>query len=275
MGNKIRIEKNTVSETLVLPLNARAHCSRKYPDVFPDKAAEELIEKVEYDFASLNYKEFVMITWAFRNKMLIERAANYLKDHPRATIVNLGCGVDMSFQAIDNGRCKFINLDLPEVIKDREELIAPAEREKNVAADAFDLSWISEIETPIEDGVYIISGGVLMFFEEEKVRQLLTGLAEKLPGGGISFDGESSSAVKRSNKIVEKTGNEEARVRFAVNDVQETFGNWSEKFAQINCFDKLPDEIAKAKSIPFGARKMLKMGCNMGMIKIVEIIFGV
>lgn len=270
---KILIEKGTVSETLVLPLKGRAHCSQKYPDVFPDPVAEDLIKKIEYDFDSLDYKEFVMITWAFRNRMLVERAKAYLRKHPKATIVNLGCGVDTSFSAIDNGECHFINLDLPDVIRAREEIIEPAEREKNVAGDAFDFSWIDEIETPVEDGVYIISGGVLMFFDEDKVRELLTGLAGKLPGGGIGFDGESSGAVKRSNKIVEKTGNKGALVKFAVNDAEKTFAGWSDRFSKINCYDKLPEGIAKAGSIPFGARMMLRMGCRMGMIKIVEIMF--
>ena len=79
--------------------------------------------------------------------------------------------------------------------------------------------------------------------------------------------------MKRSNKIVEKTGNTGALVRFAVNDVNQTFAGWSDRFSKINCFDKLPGDIAKAKSIPFGARMMLKMGCSMGMIKIIEIMF--
>lgn len=270
---KIKIEKNTVSETLVLPLNARAYCSKKYPDIFPDKMAEELVEKIDYDFDSLEYKEFMMITWAFRNKMLIERAKEYLKAHPQATIVNLGCGVDTSFSEIDNGKCHFINLDLPYVIKAREELIKPSGREKNVAADAFYLSWTEAIETSLSDGVYIISGGVLMFFDEMQLRPLITGLAGKLPGGGIVFDAESSGAVKKSNKIIEKSGNEGARVKFAVNDVQKTFAGWSENFASVNSYNTLPPEIAKAKSIPFKARTMLKMGCKMGMIKFVEILF--
>ena len=32
--------------------------------------------------------------------------------------------------------------------------------------------------------------------------------------------------------------------------------------------------VSETLVLPLGARKMLKMGCNMGMIKIVEIMFG-
>lgn len=44
--DKFKLESNTVSETLVLPLNARAHCSLKYPTIFKDEGAEMLVEKI-------------------------------------------------------------------------------------------------------------------------------------------------------------------------------------------------------------------------------------
>ena len=40
MSEKIKIEKNTVAETLVMPLYGRADCSKKYPAVFKDGEAE-------------------------------------------------------------------------------------------------------------------------------------------------------------------------------------------------------------------------------------------
>jgi hypothetical protein len=46
MSDKIHIEANTVVETLVTPLYGRATCSKKFPDAFPDKVAEEIIDKI-------------------------------------------------------------------------------------------------------------------------------------------------------------------------------------------------------------------------------------
>ncbi len=37
----------------------------------------------------------------------------YLKKHPCAAVVNLGCGLDNTGRACDNGRCKIYNLDFP------------------------------------------------------------------------------------------------------------------------------------------------------------------
>ena len=54
---KIKIEKNTISETLVIPLYGRAHCSKKYPEVFSEPEAERIVNMVDYDFDVLNYKD--------------------------------------------------------------------------------------------------------------------------------------------------------------------------------------------------------------------------
>ncbi len=37
----------------------------------------------------------------------------YLKTYPKATVVNLGCGLDETGKACDNGSCKIVNVDFP------------------------------------------------------------------------------------------------------------------------------------------------------------------
>ena len=167
MAEKIKIEKGTVAETLVMPLFGRAECSKKWSALFKDEEAERIIDSIDYDFSSLNYQSFIILSWACRKHLLCNCARQYLKEHPNATIVNLGCGADTSFSNIDNGTCHFINLDLPEVIEAREKFTKCREREKNVACSAFDFNWLSQIETKAEDGLFVMSGGVLFYFEEE------------------------------------------------------------------------------------------------------------
>lgn len=47
---KYHIEKNTVQETLVIPLYGRKMCSELYPNLFRDETAMRLIEEIDYDF---------------------------------------------------------------------------------------------------------------------------------------------------------------------------------------------------------------------------------
>lgn len=46
---KYYVEKNTVQETLVIPLYVRKKCSELYPNLFFDESAAELIDKIDYD----------------------------------------------------------------------------------------------------------------------------------------------------------------------------------------------------------------------------------
>ena len=47
---KYHIEKNTVQETLVIPLYARRKAAEIYPDLYEDKTAARIIEQIDYDF---------------------------------------------------------------------------------------------------------------------------------------------------------------------------------------------------------------------------------
>ena len=50
---KYKIQKNTVQETLVIPLYGRKMCSELYPNLYRDEAALRLYENIDYDFSKL------------------------------------------------------------------------------------------------------------------------------------------------------------------------------------------------------------------------------
>ena len=70
----------------------------------------------------------------------------YFKKYPEATIVNLGCGLDETGKACDNGFCHIINIDFPDIIEICKKLIVEQDREKNIACDLKDYSWMKEID---------------------------------------------------------------------------------------------------------------------------------
>lgn len=47
---KYPIKKNSVQETLIVPLYGRKMCSERFPALFRDETAIRLIERVDYDF---------------------------------------------------------------------------------------------------------------------------------------------------------------------------------------------------------------------------------
>jgi len=104
---KYRIEKNTVQETLILPLYSRKLCTELYPNLYRDETAVRLIDQINYDFSEAEknsrslMQRFGALEVAMRQNDLAWEVRNYLKTHPSAAVVNLGCGLD------NTGRARF------------------------------------------------------------------------------------------------------------------------------------------------------------------------
>ena len=145
---KYKIEKNTVQETLVIPLYGRWLCSQRYPHLFQDENAAGLMERIDYDFSELERRsaglmqEFGAMETAMRQKDMAWEVRDYLLSHPNAAVVNLGCGLDCTGRTCDNGSCKIYNIDLSDVIRVRNRLLPAGDREKNLALDLNDPAWM-------------------------------------------------------------------------------------------------------------------------------------
>ena len=48
---KYKIEKNTVQETLIIPLYSRKLCTELYPNLYRDETAVRLLDQIDYDFS--------------------------------------------------------------------------------------------------------------------------------------------------------------------------------------------------------------------------------
>jgi hypothetical protein len=101
--------------------------------------------------------------------------------------VTLGAGLDTTFYRVDNGLIHWYDLDLPAVIDVRRELLPEPDRVTYIAKSIFDPSWCEEV-THTEEGVFIVVGGVLQFFDEPQVKQFFSMLADNFDGGEIVFD---------------------------------------------------------------------------------------
>ena len=124
---KYHIEKNTVQETLIIPLFGRLICSERFPALFSDPEAKRICDSLDYDFSEKRRLMesppglFGALEVAQRQYDLRQEVEAYLKDHPNAAVVNLGCGLDDTFRKCDNGLCRGYNIDMPDVIRIRND----------------------------------------------------------------------------------------------------------------------------------------------------------
>lgn len=232
------MEKNSIQETLVIPLYGRALCSRKFPQLFADQTAAELLEQIDYDFSALEQRSggllqtFGALEVAMRQSDLAFEVREYLRAHPRAAVVNLGCGLDSTGRACDNGQCRIYNIDLPDVMAVREALLPAGERERNLAADLNDLSWFDAIDAPTEDGAVFFAAGVFYYFRTEQVRALCAAMAERFPGGRLVFDAAGPTAVKLMLKTwVKQAGIRDVGAYFSVRDPARELSPWTDRIA--------------------------------------------
>ena len=197
-----------------------------------------LMEKVDYDFSALErqanglMQTFGALEVAMRQNDLAWEVRDYLNAHPRAAVINLGCGLDNTGRACDNGRCSIWNIDLPDVIELRDRLLPAGEREKNLAFDLKDPRWMDAVRTDPEDGAVLFAAGVFYYFTTEDVKSLATGIAKRFPRGRLVFDAAGKTAVRLMLKTwVKQAGIRDVGAYFSVKDARRELEPWSPLFS--------------------------------------------
>ncbi len=160
--DKYKIQKDSVQETLIIPLYGRKLAMDMYPENFADNDCQALFNRIDYDFPKQRkvMDKVGAIMGATRQYDLASVCKEYLKKHPKACVVNLGCGLDTTFRQVNNGIAKGYNIDFPDVIAVRNELLPESEREKNIAGDLNDTAWFDFIDYQQENGAAFFAGGV-------------------------------------------------------------------------------------------------------------------
>ena len=276
---KYKIEKNTVQETLILPLYSRKLCSELYPNLYRDETAVRLIENIDYDFSEAEknsrslMQRFGALEVAMRQCDLAWEVREYLKAHPNAAVVNLGCGLDNTGRACDNGRCKIYNLDFPDVITVRNELLPAGEREQNIPCNLNDTAWFSGIDA--SDGAVFFASGVFYYFLTEQVKALVQAMASAFPGAVLVFDAANKTAVK----MIAKTWLKSAKIQdvgayFAVSDAKSELSPWDSRLQVSSRGYMLGYNDLKDPSVSGFFRFLARVGDNGMKMQIVKIEFG-
>ena len=203
--DKVKVTLGGISASMLACLWGRARLSKEHSSLFYDAKAVELVEKIDYDFSASDVPPFVGIMLMLnisrkvnrpefhlgpiRAKQFDEKAKAYIAEHPRASVINIAAGLDTTFYRVDNGLIQWYDLDLPSVIDIRKQLLPEPDRVTYIAKSLLDPSWCKDINT--EDGVFMIAGGALGWFDKSEVERFFSMLADNFPDGEIVFDAMS------------------------------------------------------------------------------------
>ncbi len=212
-------------ETMLMTLSSRALQSQWKNPILRDPWAEEAMRHIDYDM-SKTLKG--VSSWGMWKKIgpaiVAPRAATfdlltnrYLADHPDATVLQVGCGMDSRVYRLDPPKTvEWFDVDYPDVIDLRRQLFPERGSYHLIGAPLDDLRWLDEV--PRDRPGVLIAEGVFQYLSEAEVKALLGAVVAHFPSGQVIFDAVHPSVVKRVGSNVGGTG---ATWKWGIDDPQD------------------------------------------------------
>jgi O-methyltransferase involved in polyketide biosynthesis len=212
-----------VSQTLLIPLWARALEQGEPDPLVRDPLAAEIVAQIDYDWRRIRLSRGDLVQCVVRLREFDRFVRDFLVLHPSATVVHLGCGLDARFQRVDDGLVRWFDLDLPDVIALRRKLLPESERNRFVPGSALEPDWIEQLGLSGAGPVLIVAEAVLVYLEGVGVRNLLVALRGRCPGAELITDMCTPLAMRLDNLQLLVT-RWTARIRWTVRDPRELEG---------------------------------------------------
>ncbi len=266
---KDEIALGSVQKTLLLPLWGRAAETRKNRPLLMDNTAVRIIDAINYDFTTIKntVNPLIRTAWIARSIYFDDRIRAFLEKHPSGTIVNIGCGLDTTYDRIDNGTARWYELDFPDVIELRKQYIRPGDRRIFLAGSVLDDAWYDMISE--KSNVLLLFAGVIYYFAEDTVKSLFNTFGEKFGKCDILFDYASVKGMNMSNKrLLEKSGmDSEARLRWGIDDIFE-IEKWDKA---IKVLESIPMYSEHKKKYPLFRRIGMTISDRMKVMSLAHV----
>ena len=170
------MQLNNESKTLFIPLLGRAQMSEK--NLFlKDAKAEEIINRVDYDFTKLKQSKWLSMYMSLRGLLIDELTNKYLSNNKNTTVIHLGCGLDSRCLRIKENYKIWYDLDFDEVIEVRKEFYQENDKYKMIGSSVTDYKWLDEIDD--NNNILIIMEGLTMYLSRAEIIELISKIDER------------------------------------------------------------------------------------------------
>jgi methyltransferase (TIGR00027 family) len=189
------IPLSNVSCTMFLMLYGRVTEGLSKDPILRDPKAEEIVAQINDSLLHSDDKLLRRLaqgkmSWdlaahaAIRARQYDSYALEFMRNFPQCTIVNLGCGMDTRFWRIDDGRMRFFDLDLPEVILLKRQLVQETERYRMVGCSVLDHAWMDAVISGGNPAMFLAEG-LFMYLPKDEVRALIEALGRRVREGQL------------------------------------------------------------------------------------------
>ncbi len=125
---------------------------------------------------------------ALRARKYDEIADDFISKNPGCTLVNLGCGFDTRYWRLKNKNCEYIELDLPELIEIKKEILKEHLSYQLISCSVLDTSWIDTVTKRGNNNILLLAEGLFMYLPKNDVIKLLKTISERFNNSQIALE---------------------------------------------------------------------------------------
>lgn len=177
---KEKVNLDIIPETKLQTLYARAEESKKKDRKFTDKKAEEIVDRIDFDFSETKDDEFLSDEVVACTIVLDDMIREYLLEHPDALVINLGAGLDSRFYRLDNGMVTWINVDSPEIMEIRKRFFDKHDRVLRLSYPITDPDWHNKIPKGHEN-ILVVMEDLSMYISKSGLNKIFKILKKYFP----------------------------------------------------------------------------------------------
>lgn len=171
-----------VSATMLVTLAAKALAATDAPEIrYRGRRSTEILRELDVDPRSFNLNPSEVRAVVLRSQWFGQTVRRFLERHPDGLCINLGCGLDASFEDLEeagDGRFTWIDVDLPAVIAIRRRFFAESTRRRIIAGDVTDSQLFASIPWDTGRPAIVVAEGVLFFLQRAQVESLFRAQAD-------------------------------------------------------------------------------------------------
>jgi O-methyltransferase involved in polyketide biosynthesis len=202
-----------VSKTAILTLLCRVtKAEKKNPTIYDPMAilcSENLLAIVSEEDKRwiLKAKKKVAGILASDINALIKRVKyfdritdDFISNHPSCTVISLAAGFDTRYWRINNKNFRYIELDLPEVIALKKEILKEQLDYDLIGCSILDSSWIDHVTKNGNSNILIIAEGIFMYLPKQEVISLFQLILQRFTDSQIVLEMATETFTKGLGK---------------------------------------------------------------------------
>ncbi len=219
----MELKLGDIQTTALIPLVVKANETMRANPRVSDLKAVEIIKKLDID--TRQYDKFMSHEGVIARTIMLDRQLKkMIEKNPDLVIVNVGAGFDNRFSRMDNGRIRWFDLDLPDVIESRRKAFGEQDRVTMISGSVLESDWCEEVVKSLEGGIkkpVFIAEGLFMYLTLDQIKIFLDILKENFPQGGTLIAEQNCKMMQKNEKHHDTVKNTNAHFMSGTDSGQE------------------------------------------------------